>query len=58
MNNLQTGSILDYTLAYLSAVLDSVRGKFNMPSKTGLIEITSTKEFHRVFSGLQFVSRE
>ncbi|CAM6128500.1 unnamed protein product [Calypogeia fissa] len=55
VNNLQTGSTLDYTLAYLSAILDTVRSKWNSPSKTGLIEITTSKEFHRIYSGVQFV---
>ncbi|BBN10047.1 hypothetical protein Mp_5g00460 [Marchantia polymorpha subsp. ruderalis] len=55
VNNLQTGSTLDYTLAYLSAILDTVRGKWNSPSKTGLIEITTSREFHRIYSGIQFV---
>lgn len=55
VNNLQTGSTLDYTLAYLSAILDTIRAKWNSPSKTGLIEITTSKEFHRIYSGIQFV---
>ncbi|KAL2641399.1 hypothetical protein R1flu_008986 [Riccia fluitans] len=55
VNNLQTGSTLDYTLAYLSAILDSVRQRWNSPSKSGLIEITTSREFHRVYSGIQFV---
>lgn len=56
MNNLQTGSILDYTLAYLGAVLARVREKWDLPSKTGLIEITTSKEYYRIYSGIQFVS--
>jgi hypothetical protein len=56
MNNLQTGSILDYTLAYLGAVLARVREKWDQPSKTGLIEITTSREYYRIYSGIQFVS--
>ncbi|CAM6089472.1 unnamed protein product [Calypogeia fissa] len=55
VNNLQTGSTLDYTLAYLSALLDMVREKWSSPSKTGLIEITTSKEYHRIYSAIQFV---
>lgn len=55
MNNLQTGSILDYTLAYLGAVLARVSEKWDQPSKTGLIEITTSREYYRVYSGFQFV---
>lgn len=51
----QSGSILEYTLEFLSKTLDTVRTKWNSASKTGLIEITSSKEFHRVYSGVQFV---
>lgn len=54
MNNLQTGSILDYTLAYLGAVLARVREKWDQPSKTGLIEITTSREYYRIYSGFQF----
>ncbi|XP_024519238.1 protein PIR [Selaginella moellendorffii] len=55
MKNIQTGSVLEYTLAYLSVVLDSFREKWSSPSKTGLIEITTSKEYHRIYSGIQFV---
>ena len=56
MNNLQTGSILDYTLAYLGAVLARAREKWDQLSKTGLIEITTSREFYRIYCGFQFVS--
>eukprot|EP00249_Psilotum_nudum_P020261 c27628_g3_i1 orf=83-4003(+) len=55
MNIVHSGSILDYTLAFLSAVLDTVHTKWNTLSKTGLIEITTTRDFHRIYSGIQFV---
>eukprot|EP01018_Ginkgo_biloba_P020738 Gb_18362 [translate_table: standard] len=54
MNNIHTGSILDYTLAFMSAALDTVRDKWNATPKTGLIDITTSREFYRIYSGLQF----
>jgi cytoplasmic FMR1 interacting protein len=56
MNNLQTGSVLDYTLTYLHAILSRAREKWNLPPKSGLVEITLSKEYHRLYSGLQYVS--
>nr|PNR59501.1 hypothetical protein PHYPA_002292 [Physcomitrium patens] len=54
MNNLQTGSVLDYTLTYLHAILSRSRVKWDLPPKSGLIEITLSKEYHRIYSGLQY----
>jgi cytoplasmic FMR1 interacting protein len=56
MNNLQTGSVLDYTLKFLVAVLVRSRERWDFPSKSGLIEITVSKEYHRIYSAIQFVS--
>ena len=56
MNNLQTGSVLDYTLTYLHAILSRSREKWDLPPKSGLIEITLSREYHRLYSGLQYVS--
>jgi len=56
MNNLQTGSVLDYTLKYMVAVLAQARDSWEVPSKSGLIEITVSKEYHRIYSAIQFVS--
>lgn len=56
MNNLQTGSVLDYTLTYLHAILSRARDKWDLPPKSGLVEITLSKEYHRIYSGLQYVS--
>lgn len=55
MKKAESGSILEYTLEFLSKTLDTVRSKWNSTSKTGLMEITSSKEFHRIYSGIQFV---
>ena len=56
MRKAESGSILEYTLEFLTRTLDTVRARWNSASKTGLIEITSSKEFHRIYSGVQFVS--
>lgn len=55
INNIQTGSVLDYTLAFMSAALDMVRDKWDPTPKTGFIDITASREFYRIYSGLQFV---
>ncbi|XP_077250894.1 transcription activator [Tasmannia lanceolata] len=52
--NMHTGSVLEYTLAFTSAALDRYRSKWNAAPKTGFIDITTSKDFYRVFSGLQF----
>ncbi|KAI5067235.1 hypothetical protein GOP47_0017763 [Adiantum capillus-veneris] len=55
MKKAESGSILEYALDFLSKTLDTVRSKWNATSKVGLMEITSSKEFHRIYSGIQFV---
>ncbi|XP_058101351.1 protein PIR [Magnolia sinica] len=52
--NMHTGSVLEYTLAFTSAALDRCRSKWSAVPKTGFIDITTSKDFYRVFSGLQF----
>ncbi|XP_068666012.1 protein PIR [Aristolochia californica] len=52
--NMHTGSILEYTLAFTSAALDRYRSKWSAVPKTGFIDITTSKDFYRVYSGLQF----
>lgn len=54
--NMHTGSVLEYTLAFASAALDRYRSKWSAAPKTGFIDITTSKDFYRVYSGLQFVS--
>jgi cytoplasmic FMR1 interacting protein len=58
MNNLQTGSVLDYTLKFLVAVLVRSRERWDFPSKSGLIEITVSKEYHRIYSAIQFMNMQ
>ncbi|KAK1265836.1 Protein PIR [Acorus gramineus] len=48
------GSVLEYTLAFTSAALDKYYSKWSANPKTGFIDITTSKDFYRVFSGLQF----
>ncbi|KAK9146311.1 hypothetical protein Sjap_006214 [Stephania japonica] len=52
--NITTGSVLEYTLAFTSAALDKFCSKWNAAPKTGFIDITTSKDFYRVYSGLQF----
>ncbi|KAH7690906.1 cytoplasmic FMR1 interacting protein [Dioscorea alata] len=52
--NLKTGSVLEYALAFTSAALDKHYSKWSANPKTGFIDITTSKDFYRIFSGLQF----
>lgn len=56
-SNLNSGSVLEYALAFTSAALDRHHSKWSATPKTGFIDITTSKDFYRVFSGLQYVSR-
>lgn len=51
--NMNTGSVLEYALAFTSAALDRYCGKWSAAPKTGFIDITTSKDFYRIFSGLQ-----
>ncbi|XVE62686.1 hypothetical protein DITRI_Ditri06bG0139500 [Diplodiscus trichospermus] len=51
--NLNTGSVLEYTLAFTSAALDKYCSKWSAAPKTGFIDITTSKDFYRIYSGLQ-----
>ncbi|KAI4369469.1 hypothetical protein MLD38_017906 [Melastoma candidum] len=51
--NLNTGSILEYALAFTSASLDKYWSKWSAVPKTGFIDITTSKDFYRIYSGLQ-----
>lgn len=53
--NLNTGSVLEYSLAFTSAALDKYCGKWSAVPKTGFIDITTSKDFYRIYSGLQIV---
>lgn len=52
--NINTGSVLEYALAFTSAALDKYCSKWSAAPKTGFIDITTSKDFYRIFSGLQF----
>ncbi|GAB4835449.1 hypothetical protein Ancab_000356 [Ancistrocladus abbreviatus] len=51
--NMSTGSVLEYALAFTSAALDKYCSKWSATPKTGFIDITTSKDFYRIFSGLQ-----
>ncbi|XP_047333810.1 protein PIR isoform X2 [Impatiens glandulifera] len=51
--NLNSGSVLEYALAVTSAALDKYCSKWSAAPKTGFIDITTSKDFYRIFSGLQ-----
>ncbi|XP_044482624.1 protein PIR [Mangifera indica] len=51
--NMNTGSVLEYALAFTSAALDKYCSKWSAPPKTGFIDITTSKDFYRIYSGLQ-----
>ncbi|KAJ6877236.1 protein PIR [Populus alba x Populus x berolinensis] len=51
--NMNTGSVLEYALAFTSAALDKYCCKWSAAPKTGFIDITTSKDFYRIYSGLQ-----
>ncbi|XP_038725749.1 protein PIR isoform X2 [Tripterygium wilfordii] len=51
--NMNTGSVLEYALAFTSAALDKYCSKWSAAPKTGFIDITTSKDFYRIYSGLQ-----
>lgn len=51
--NINTGSVLEYALAFTSAALDKYCTKWSAAPKTGFIDITTSKDFYRIYSGLQ-----
>uniref|UniRef100_A0A0D9VPG5 CYRIA/CYRIB Rac1 binding domain-containing protein n=1 Tax=Leersia perrieri TaxID=77586 RepID=A0A0D9VPG5_9ORYZ len=53
-SNLNSGSVLEYALAFTSAALDRHYSKWSATPKTGFIDITTSKDFYRIFSGLQY----
>ncbi|XP_020575203.1 protein PIR [Phalaenopsis equestris] len=52
--NINSASVLEYALAFTSAALDKHYSKLSANPKTGFIDITTSKDFYRIFSGLQF----
>ncbi|KAJ6757444.1 CYTOPLASMIC FMR1-INTERACTING PROTEIN-RELATED [Salix koriyanagi] len=51
--NMNTGNVLEYALAFTSAALDKYCCKWSAAPKTGFIDITTSKDFYRIYSGLQ-----
>ncbi|CAA6666502.1 unnamed protein product [Spirodela intermedia] len=54
-NSMNSGNVLEYSLAFTSAALDKHYNKLSANPKTGFMDITTSKDFYRIFSGLQFV---
>jgi ABC-type microcin C transport system permease subunit YejB len=54
---MNTGNVLEYALAFTSAALDKYCSKWSTAPKTGFIDITTSKDFYRIYSGLQIVSK-
>jgi cytoplasmic FMR1 interacting protein len=54
---MNTGSVLEYALAFTSAALDKYCSKWSTAPKTGFIDITTSKDFYRIYSGLQIVRK-
>ncbi|KAH6782702.1 transcription activator [Perilla frutescens var. frutescens] len=52
-SNINAGSVLEYSLAFTSAVLDKYCSKWSVAPKTGFVDITTSKDFYRIYSGLQ-----
>jgi cytoplasmic FMR1 interacting protein len=55
---MNTGSVLEYALAFTSAALDKYCSKWSAAPKTGFIDITTSKDFYRIYSGLQIVRND
>lgn len=53
--NMNTGNVLEYALAFTSAALDKYCSNWSAAPKTGFIDITTSKDFYRIYSGLQIV---
>ncbi|KAJ6694042.1 hypothetical protein OIU85_004797 [Salix viminalis] len=51
--NMNTGNVLEYALAFTNAALDKYCSKWSAAPKTGFIDITTSKDFYRIYSGLQ-----
>ncbi|KAL0438051.1 UNVERIFIED_CONTAM: protein PIR [Sesamum latifolium] len=52
-SNINAGSVLEYSLAFMSAALDKYCSKWSIVPKTGFVDITTSKDFYRIYSGLQ-----
>lgn len=52
-SNNNAGSVLEYALAFTSAALDKYCSKWSIVPRTGFVDITTSKDFYRIYSGLQ-----
>ncbi|XP_051139424.1 protein PIR [Andrographis paniculata] len=52
-SNINAGSVLEYSLAFTSAAMDKYCSKWSVIPKTGFVDITTSKDFYRIYSGLQ-----
>ncbi|KAK4429686.1 protein PIR [Sesamum alatum] len=52
-SNINAGSVLEYSLAFTSAALDKYCSKWSIVPKTGFVDITTSRDFYRIYSGLQ-----
>ncbi|KAG8378307.1 hypothetical protein BUALT_Bualt08G0123800 [Buddleja alternifolia] len=52
-SNINAGSVLEYSLAFTSAAIDKYCSKWSIVPKTGFVDITTSKDFYRIYSGLQ-----
>ncbi|GFP89758.1 protein pir [Phtheirospermum japonicum] len=52
-SNMNAGSVLEYSLAFTSAALDKYCSKWSVIPRTGFLDITTSKDFYRIYSGLQ-----
>lgn len=52
-SNNNAGSVLEYALAFTSAALDKYCSKWSVVPRTGFVDITTSKDFYRIYSGLQ-----
>ncbi|KAL3638793.1 hypothetical protein CASFOL_016700 [Castilleja foliolosa] len=52
-STMNAGSVLEYSLAFTSAALDKYCSKWSVIPRTGFLDITTSKDFYRIYSGLQ-----
>lgn len=54
--SINTGSVVEYALAFTNAALDKHYSKWSATPKTDFIDITTSEDFYQFFSSLQVVS--
>ncbi|XP_078441899.1 transcription activator [Wolffia australiana] len=53
-SSINSGNVLEYALAFTSAVLDKHYNRLSATPKTGFMDVTTSKDFYRIYSGLLF----